>query len=437
MTRVLITSDPITGHIRPGLEIARSLVDDGHEVIWYTGRTFESLVADTGARFVPLADRLDHGDALQAALAGGPKPGIREFKKVIREVFIDPIPEYIADLTSLVDEFQPDVIVGNHTFMSGLLLAEQRDLPSVAFSTSPLSLSSVDVAPWGTGLPPASSRFARLGFRVLTWAIRNMVFRREQRIAERIRADLGLPALDGFFLDWPGLIADRYLMSTIPELEYPRSDLPPVVQFVGFTVPAGVDNWTPPDWWPDIAAAREAGRPVVFVTQGTAATDPTDLVLPTIEALRSRDVLVVATTGGRDPEQTLPAADRPDNARLDPFIPFDMMLPLADVMITNGGFGGVQTALASGVPLVVAGDTEDKPEVNARVAWSGAGISLRTGRPRPEKIASAVDLVLGDSAYRARAQHLMKSYARHPGAAGAAAAIVEVAGSQGESHDHR
>jgi UDP:flavonoid glycosyltransferase YjiC (YdhE family) len=43
-----------------------------------------------------------------------------------------------------------------------------------------------------------------------------------------------------------------------------------------------------------------------------------------------------------------------------------------------------------GVPLVVAGDTEDKPEVAARVAWSGVGITLRTGRPRPDRLRAAV-----------------------------------------------
>ena len=40
-------------------------------------------------------------------------------------------------------------------------------------------------------------------------------------------------------------------------------------------------------------------------------------------------------------------------------------------MVTNGGYGGVQQALANGVPLVVAGDSEDKPEVAARVAVVG------------------------------------------------------------------
>ena len=64
-------------------------------------------------------------------------------------------------------------------------------------------------------------------------------------------------------------------------------------------------------------------------------------------------------------------------------------------MVTNGGFGGVHYALAHDVPLVVAGDTEDKSEIAARVGWAGAGINLRTGTPTPEHIRDAVLTVLG------------------------------------------
>ena len=69
-------------------------------------------------------------------------------------------------------------------------------------------------------------------------------------------------------------------------------------------------------------------------------------------------------------------------------------------MVTNGGYGAVQRALATGVPLVVAGDTEDKPEVAARVAWSGAGIDLRTGAPTAKAVRHAVREVLGDGRYQ-------------------------------------
>jgi UDP:flavonoid glycosyltransferase YjiC (YdhE family) len=80
-------------------------------------------------------------------------------------------------------------------------------------------------------------------------------------------------------------------------------------------------------------------------------------------------------------------------------------------MVTNGGYGGVQQALAHGVPLVVAGDSEDKPEVAARVRWSGAGIDLRSGKPAPAAIAAAVRRILADPSFRSRARALQAEIA--------------------------
>jgi UDP:flavonoid glycosyltransferase YjiC (YdhE family) len=82
------------------------------------------------------------------------------------------------------------------------------------------------------------------------------------------------------------------------------------------------------------------------------------------------------------------------------------------VMITNGGYGGVQFALANGVPLVVAGDTEDKPEIAARVAWAGVGINLRTGSPAADAVGDAVDRLLGEPAFRAAAERLAERFAQ-------------------------
>ena len=86
------------------------------------------------------------------------------------------------------------------------------------------------------------------------------------------------------------------------------------------------------------------------------------------------------------------------------------LLPKTSVMVTNGGYGGVQMALSYGVPLVVAGASEDKPEVAARVAWSGAGLNLKTGKPKPQAVRVAVRAVLDDPRYRARAQTLASQY---------------------------
>ena len=95
-------------------------------------------------------------------------------------------------------------------------------------------------------------------------------------------------------------------------------------------------------------------------------------------------------------------------------------------MVTNGGYGAVQRALSTGVPLVVAGKTEDKPEVAARVAWSGAGVNLKTGTPEPRAIRAAVRKILGDGRFLRAARDLEVAFARRDGVAEIAALVDEV-----------
>ncbi|WP_433132779.1 glycosyltransferase [Micromonospora sp. CA-240977] len=426
MTTILVTTHAITGHLRYATPLVRELVAEGHDVVWYTGSAFEPLVVGTGATFAPMSTRAGAdagaGDALRSApdRAGG----IGGYGTTVLEVFVRPVAAFVADIDELIDSVAPEVVVSDHSFLAGMFAAERRGLPLVVFSTGALHVSSVDTAPYGTGLPPANGPLGRARNRLLYQLVRRVVMRAPQREAARIRATLGLPPLPGFFFSWPQQIADRYLQSSIPQFEYPRRDLPDSVVFCGPMRLEGLDDWTEPPWWSRIAQARAAGRPVVFVTQGTAATDPEDLLLPTISGLAGEEMQVVATAGGRDPQEVLPVEQRPPNLVLEPYIPFTEMLPQVDLMVTNGGFGGVQTALAQGVPLVVVGDSEDHMENNARVRWSGAGLWLRDERQTAERMRDAVHTVLARPEYRARARELMSAYARFPDGAGAAARVV-------------
>jgi UDP:flavonoid glycosyltransferase YjiC (YdhE family) len=132
-------------------------------------------------------------------------------------------------------------------------------------------------------------------------------------------------------------------------------------------------------------------------------------------------VTVVATTGGRDIGDI--SVRIPSNTPVAEYIPHEIPLPKVDVMITNGGYGAVQRAVSTDVPLVVAGSTEDKPEVAARVAWSGAGINLDTGTPSPTMIRDAVREILADGRHLNRARELEADFARRDGVAEVAALV--------------
>src|SRR5229473_1399930 len=93
----------------------------------------------------------------------------------------------------------------------------------------------------------------------------------------------------------------------------------------------------------------------------------------------------------------------PVSARLSQYLPFESVLPKVDVFVTNGGYGSVNQAMSFGIPLVTAGITEDKADVNARVAWSGVGIDLATNEPTPQALREAIRTVLDTPNYRSRA----------------------------------
>src|SRR4029078_2829633 len=143
--------------------------------------------------------------------------------------------------------------------------------------------------------------------------------------------------------------------------------------------------------------------------------DLSRVVEPTIEALGGKGVIEVVTTGGRDASRL--EVTVPMNTFVTEHIPHDLLLPKVDVMVTNGGYGAVQRALSTGVPLVVAANTGDKPEVAARVACAGAGVNLRTGTPTPSAVRVAVRNVLNDGRYLGAPRKLEAAFARRAGVA--------------------
>ena len=82
-------------------------------------------------------------------------------------------------------------------------------------------------------------------------------------------------------------------------------------------------------------------------------------------------------------------------------------------MISNGGYGGVQKCLFYGVPMVIAGTSQDKP-LNAAIAeFTGFGINLRTQSPDVDDIKKAVEKIVGEEKYRKTAKGLSKTYDRY------------------------
>jgi len=65
----------------------------------------------------------------------------------------------------------------------------------ISLGVLPLTLSSVDTAPYGLGLPPSSSALGRLRNRTLNILVQQVILRAIRQAADQLLADLGLGPL--------------------------------------------------------------------------------------------------------------------------------------------------------------------------------------------------------------------------------------------------
>ncbi len=408
MASYLIGSTPIHGHVAPMLAIGAHLVRRGHRVTMVTGSRFRDRVEAAGIDVIGFSGRADFDDRDPASYLPDQHrhpPGIRRAQYDIRTIFIETIPDQFRSMRAALEARAPDAILVDGAFagIAPMLFGDAPRPPIIGIGVLPLAQMSRDVAPAGMGLPPSATPLGRLRNRTLNLVARDVLFRATQEAAGRAFAEVGARPPHRFIMDLSSAF-DAFLQLNAAAFEYPRSDLSPNVRFVG-PIPVQATAGPTPPWWGDL----DGTRPVVHVTQGTIDNlDLGRLLRPTIDGLADDETLVVASTGGRPLAELGPL---PSNARAAEYLPYDRLLPLVDVVVTNGGFGGVQNALSEGIPLVVAGVTEDKPEVAARVARTRAGISLRTGTPSAAQVAGAVRRVLSEPAYSEAARRQAQAIA--------------------------
>jgi MGT family glycosyltransferase len=418
MSSIIIGCIPAHGHVTPLLSPARGFVERGDDVRFITGRKFADRVTATGATFVPLPEEADFDDASifdqfpeRAKLSG-----TKAIAFDVEKVFALPSKAQHQTVMSAHQQRPADVVLADPVFIgAAFLLAHQRpNRPAVILcGVVPLCVESRDSAPFGMGFAPARL-FNRQRNAALS-AVHRRILRRPFQVINDLYREVHGTGNPWTLATW-GRYADAYVQFTVPAFEYPLSDAPPSLHFCGPLSATGSSAELPP-WWSDL----DGTRPIVHVTQGTVANkDYRQVIAPTLQALADEDVLVVVSTGGR-PLDTLPPL--PSNARAATYLPYDELLPRTAVYVTNGGYGGVQYALRYGVPIVATGGKEDKPEVGARVAWSGVGQRLRTEQPAPRALRRAILTVLNEPRYRRAAQGVAAEMSSAPGFAGLAGVV--------------
>ena len=289
-------------------------------------------------------------------------------------------PIEIADMRSAIDEVRPDALIVDIQSEGAGYVAEASGLPWATYCPYPPALRSADAPPHGLGFAPARGVLGRARDRI--WhRLGAQLLRPHVAKRNEVRAGLGLPPLGHFDDQWRK--APPFIAFTAEPYEYPRRDWPPSVRLVG------PGTWEPPADPPDWLAGET--RPIVLVTASTAYQADERLIATALEAFAGEDVALVVTTAAVDPAPFAP----PANARVERFLPHGPIIARAACVVSHGGQGTTQRALAAGVPVCVVPFCRDQFDVARRVEVADAGVRLHHKRLSSERLRAAVHEAMG------------------------------------------
>ena len=392
--KALFASLPAAGHFDPLTPIATHLADRGHDVRWYAGPQYATKVERLGLPVLPYqrATEITAGNLDDLFPERARLKGPKQISFDLEKFFVSNVEHHFLDIVDIRETFDFDVLVCDGALYAEQLVAERLGVPVFAVAPSPV-LPGPDDPPPFFGFRPARTVVGRAVHAVARRMQVATMKAGVQTYNDLLTANGIDPIGAGGFPAEPMAAARRVFLNGCPGLELRGYRPPANAEFVGHLRPArGPDAGATP--LP--AAVLETERRVVVVSQGTVDnTDPSKLIVPTIEGLRDLPALVVATTGGAHTDELRDRFAGP-GVVIEDHLDFDALFRRADAFVCNGGWGSILSALHHGVPVVGAGTREGKNDNNARIAHRGLGVDLRTETPKPDQVAAAVTRVLGD-----------------------------------------
>jgi MGT family glycosyltransferase len=410
-TKILFACFPADGHFNPLTGLAMHLKQKGCDVRWYTSDVYATKLKNLGIPHYGFDRAVDTNASKIEEIFPERAAHESQVKKLVFDMinaFILRGPEYYQDIKEIRKRFDFKLMIADVAFTGIPFVKEKMQLPVISVGVFPLTETSKDLPPAGLGLTPSTSFVGKIKQSILRFVAHKILFAKPNKVMNEV--------LDAYGIDGEGLNlfdlnikkSTLFLQSGTPGFEYKRTDLGKNIRFVGPLLPYARQKLNTL-WYDDRLRSYEK---VILVTQGTVEKDINKLIVPTLEAFKNSKYLVIVTTGGsqtKELQQLYPDS----NFIIEDSIPFEEVMPYADVYISNGGYGGVLLAIQHQLPMVVAGVHEGKNEICARIGYFKLGINLKTETPSSEQLRISVKQVIADTFYTENVRKLAGEFRQY------------------------
>ena len=298
----------------------------------------------------------------------------------------DVLRSYVQEDCRLIRRLKPDIVIGDMR----LTLSISARLERVPFAV-------IMNAYWSPYAKPRSIIPELPLTRIISPRLLGPLYRSIEPLAfaihvgqmNRLRKEFGIASLP---LDLRKMYTDGdyVLYPDVPEF-LPTDGAPPNHCYVGTC------SWAPiagqPEWWERMLSDP---KPKVFISLGSSG--PIRVLPQLLEVLARLPVSIVLATSGRFP----PPVDA--NTYACDLVPFTEMASHSALVVTQGGSGGVYSALTAGTPVLAIPSNADQHLSTAVLEENGAGLGVRAEEASPKELRSAIQELLSQGSYSAIAK---------------------------------
>lgn len=410
--KILFANIPADGHFSPLTSLAIHLKNAGHDVRWYTGKSYASKIEKLGIPIYLFNQAQEITVHNIDKVFPERKKINNHVQKIIFDIctyFIDRATEFYEDIREINKGFDFDVLVCDSAFTGMAFVREKLRKHTVSVGILPLCESSKQLPPPIMGLTPATTFTGKVVHAFLRYLTDRVLFKKPHALIRRQFEKQGMSTNGKNLFDVQIDKSTLFLQSGTPGFEYPRDKMSRQIHFIGPLLPHPQEQYYQLPFEDKIHRYEK----VLLVTQGTFEGDVNKLIIPAIEAFKNTSNLLIVTTAGWHTDMLKQRYKAFDNVVIEDYIPFSEIMPHTDVFISNGGFGGVMQSICNKVPMVVAGIHEGKNEICARVGYFKLGINLRTEKPSSKKIKQAVAAVLKGKEYHKSVERLANEFSKY------------------------
>ncbi|AFU00996.1 glycosyltransferase [Nocardia brasiliensis] len=381
MARIVFTTQPASGHLRPLVPIARAARVRGHDVAVLAPQPQAAEIDAYGLpQLVGGYDwRAEVASWLPANLGELEFPAAADVFRALGRRMSQGFAGHMgqatcADLLAVAEQWKPDLVIRELDELGGYLAAEVLGIPHVSVA----SFGGVEAM---TGAELAAP-------------------------LDKGRIRFGLPP------DPSGARLYHYLHANFLPPEYSAAEMILPNTRCYRHPNAGFQSDRLPGW----LAELDLDRPFVFAGFGTIVyglPGADTFVRTVIEALGRVDCTAVLAVGAGGKTEAFGAL--PSNVRLVEFVDQPLMLEGADLFVTHGGLNSMKEAMRLGVPMVNIPVLDDHRHNAVQAAATGTTTVVPLEQLSVDAITLACTRTLTEPGFRRSARRLQRQIHALPG----------------------